>query len=224
MSTPSPTSSTASTTVVGAGTYDYIDTGTIGTDAIKLAIIYKPAAVSPVGSYAILDSSVDPRFIDTKSRPVLAQTFVENATGSVFTVAVNHLKSKGSPCDDVGDPDAGDGSGNCNGTRTAAAEALVDWLATDPTGQRRRRLPDHRRPQLLRQGDPDRRHQGRRRRHERHQRRLRRPGLRLPRRGRLLATCSTARSATSTMGWPTAPCSIRSPASRSGTSTPTSPI
>lgn len=49
-------------------------------------------------------------------------------------MAVNHLKSKGSACDDIGDPDTGDGSGNCNLTRTLAAEALVDWLATDPTG------------------------------------------------------------------------------------------
>jgi hypothetical protein len=49
-------------------------------------------------------------------------------------VAVNHLKSKSSPCDVVGDPDIGDGQGNCNLTRTTAAAALVDWLATDPTG------------------------------------------------------------------------------------------
>jgi Ca2+-binding RTX toxin-like protein len=34
----------------------------------------------------------------------------------------------------VGDPDTGNGAGNCNLTRKAAAEALVDWLATDPTG------------------------------------------------------------------------------------------
>jgi Ca2+-binding RTX toxin-like protein len=47
---------------------------------------------------------------------------------------VNHLKSKGSDCLDVGDPDTGDGQGNCNLTRKAAAQALVDWLATDPTG------------------------------------------------------------------------------------------
>ena len=46
---------------------------------------------------------------------------------------VNHLKSKGSAC--AGDPDTGDGAGNCNVTRTAAAEALANWLATDPTGQ-----------------------------------------------------------------------------------------
>ncbi len=120
--------------IFGAGTYATIDTGTIGTDAIKVGIIYRTATVVPVGSHAILDSTVDPRFIDTKSRPVLAQTFEEIATGGRFTVAVNHLKSKGSDCNDVGDPDTGDGSGNCNGTRTLAAQALVDWLATDPTG------------------------------------------------------------------------------------------
>lgn len=118
----------------GAGTYDYVHTGFIGTDAIKLALIYKPASVSLVGGYAILDSTVDPRFIDTKNRPTLAQTFMDNATGGIFTVAVNHLKSKGSDCNDVSDPDMGDGAGNCNLTRTAAAQALVDWLASDPTG------------------------------------------------------------------------------------------
>src|SRR5206468_404727 len=53
--------------IAGPGTYAFINTGTIGTDAIKVAIIYKPAAVTPVGAYAILDSSVDPLFIDTKN-------------------------------------------------------------------------------------------------------------------------------------------------------------
>jgi uncharacterized protein len=117
---------------LGAGTYDAIDTGPIGTDAIKVGLIYKPGVVTPVGPHKILTSAVDPRFIDTLSRPVLAQTFQVNATGARFTVAVNHLKSKGSAC--AGDPDTGDGQGNCNLTRKAAAEALVDWLATDPTG------------------------------------------------------------------------------------------
>ncbi len=113
--------------VAGAGTYDYIDTGAIGGDAIKQAILYKPAAVTPVGTYKILDSSVDTRFIDTANRPVLAQAFASVDGGNSFVVAVNHLKSKGSAC--VGDPDLGDGAGNCNLTRKAAAEALVDWLA-----------------------------------------------------------------------------------------------
>jgi predicted extracellular nuclease len=120
--------------VFGAGTYDYIATGAIGTDAIRLAFIYKPASVTPVGAYAVLDSSVDSRFLDDFNRPALAQTFQDNSTGGVFTVAVNHLKSKGSSCTAIGDPDLGDGAGNCNLTRKAAAEALVDWLAGDPTG------------------------------------------------------------------------------------------
>ena len=118
--------------VSGLPGYDYIDTGTIGTDAIKVGLIYRPAVVTPVGSYALLTSAVDPRFIDTKSRPSLAQTFEVNATGARFTVVVNHLKSKGSACDDVGDPDLGDGQGNCSQTRLAAARALVDWIESDP--------------------------------------------------------------------------------------------
>ncbi|HSF80329.1 MAG TPA: ExeM/NucH family extracellular endonuclease [Anaerolineales bacterium] len=119
---------------MGPGTYEYIATGAIGSDAIRQAFIYKPSSVSLVGDYAILDASVDPRFLDDYNRPALAQTFMDNATGGIFTVAVNHLKSKGSSCNAVGDPDTGDGSGNCNQTRKAAAEALVDWLAADPTG------------------------------------------------------------------------------------------
>jgi len=118
--------------VFGVGTYDYIATGAIGDDAIRGAFIYKPATVSPLGVFAILDSSVDPDFRDDYNRPVLAQTFQDNTTGGNFTVALNHLKSKGAPC--AGDPDTGDGAGNCNLTRKAAAEALVDWVASDPTG------------------------------------------------------------------------------------------
>lgn len=118
---------------LGVGTYDYIHTGAIGTDAIRQALIYKPAAVTPYGTFAILDSSVDARFLDDYNRPVLAQSFVD-MNGGIFTVAVNHLKSKGSSCEAIGDPDLGDGAGNCNLTRKAAAQALVDWLDTDPTG------------------------------------------------------------------------------------------
>ncbi len=118
---------------VGAGTYAFIDTGTIGTDAIKVGFIYKPASVSAAGAFEVLDSNVDARFNDSKNRPALAQTFTQISDGESLTVVVNHLKSKGSPCDDVGDPNLDDGQGNCNQTRTDAAAAIVDWLATDPT-------------------------------------------------------------------------------------------
>jgi predicted extracellular nuclease len=119
--------------IFGPGTYTAINTGVIGTDAIRVGLIYRPAVVTPVGSFQILTSEDDPRFLDTKNRPSLAQTFEVLTTGARFTVVVNHLKSKGSDCLDVGDPDLGDGQGNCNVTRTNAAQALVDWLAADPT-------------------------------------------------------------------------------------------
>jgi uncharacterized repeat protein (TIGR01451 family) len=117
-------------------TYAFIDPGVaqIGPDEITVGFIYRPGTVASIGSAAILDSSVDPLFNDDKNRPALAQTFEQRATGERFTVAVSHLKSKDSPCDDVGDPDMGDGQGNCNVTRTEAATALAGWLATDPTG------------------------------------------------------------------------------------------
>ncbi len=101
---------------------------------IRVALIYKPGSVTPVGAFDTLTSADDPLFIDTLNRPALAQTFSQNANGQRFTVVVNHLKSKGSDCNDVGDPDTGDGQGNCNVTRTNAATALANWLETDPTG------------------------------------------------------------------------------------------
>lgn len=115
------------------GTYDHIETGFIGTDAIKQAFLFKTATVTPVGAYDLLTSADDPRFVDTANRPALIQTFQEVATGERITVAVNHLKSKGSACG-AGDDSPGDGSGNCDLTRTQAAAALADHLATDPTG------------------------------------------------------------------------------------------
>lgn len=116
----------------GAAPYAAIDTQVLGGDAIRVGLIYRPSAVTPVGPFRVLDSSVDPRFDDTRNRPVLVQTF-QTATGGRFTVAVAHLKSKGSACG-TDDPDTGDGQGNCARTRTTAAQALADFLAADPTG------------------------------------------------------------------------------------------
>jgi predicted extracellular nuclease len=123
--------------------YAFINTGTIGTDAIKVGFIYQPTVVTPVGSHAVLDSTVDPRAITTQNRPALAQTFRRNGVRSdlqLFTVVVNHFKSKGSACDknppepgELFDPDTDDGQDNCKLTRTSMAQALIDWLATNPT-------------------------------------------------------------------------------------------
>lgn len=121
----------------GGEVYRFVDTGVIGTDAIKQAFVYNRQTVRPVGEFAILDSSVDPRFDDDRSRPALAQTFLRLGTGERVTVVVNHFKSKGSSgLTDPTDPDfdQGDGQGFWNHTRTQSALALADWLATNPTG------------------------------------------------------------------------------------------
>ena len=119
--------------VLGAGSYAFVDSGTIGDDAIKVGFLYQPATVNLQGTFAILDSDVDPRFDDTLNRPALAQTFALKSNDARLTVIINHLKSKGSDCNEVGDPNAGDGQGNCNVTRRNAAAALAKWAASDPT-------------------------------------------------------------------------------------------
>jgi hypothetical protein len=124
---------TALNGAMGSTIYAFIDTDTVGSDAIRVGLLYRVDALVPAGEFAILDQSVDPRFLDTKNRPVLLQTFDDAHSGERFSVAVVHLKSKGSPCDDVQDPNRHDGQGNCNRTRTQAVHALHDWLASDPT-------------------------------------------------------------------------------------------
>ena len=121
---------------IGSETYTFVnpDIPQIGTDEIAVGFIYKLETVSLVGGSQILDSSVDSNFIDTSNRPSLAQTFKYNFSDEVITISVNHFKSKGSGCDRLGDPDINDGQGNCNLTRLSAANALTNWLSTDPTG------------------------------------------------------------------------------------------
>ena len=97
-----------------------------GTDAIRVAVIYKPAKVTLVG---VAISDTDP----VNNRPTLAQTFAAPG-GERFTVVVNHLKSKGS-CPGAGDPDAagnldaGDGQGCWNGTRVQQVQRLRTFVA-----------------------------------------------------------------------------------------------
>ncbi len=118
------------------GPYAFIDTGPVGVDAIKVGFIYKPGTVTPLGDFAVLDAPgfVDPNNIGSaQNRPALAQAFAEIASGGRVTVVVNHLKSKSSGCG-AGDDTTTTGQGNCNLTRALAAQALLDWLALDPTG------------------------------------------------------------------------------------------
>jgi predicted extracellular nuclease len=111
--------------VAGAGTWATIPmpAGGTGTDAIRVAMIYKPSRVGLVGG-AVSDTSA------VHNRPPLAQTFA-TPNGERFSVVVNHFKSKGS-CPPAGDVDAdqGDGQGCWNATRVQQAQALGSFIAS----------------------------------------------------------------------------------------------
>jgi predicted extracellular nuclease len=126
--------------VTAPGTWAYIDADAgvgavdaLGQDAIKVALLYRPDRVMPVGTTAALATRAFVTGGDRaeRNRPALAQAFARHGDGATFVAVVTHLKSKGSACDA---PDAGDGQGECNAVRTAAAAELAGWLAEDPTG------------------------------------------------------------------------------------------
>lgn len=118
----------------GAGTWAYVPSPPIiptDEDVIRVAFIYKPARVSPVGSSVIHD---DPAFTGLARQP-LAQEFArvspERAAAPTFVVIANHFKSKGSVPDGApaGNTDNGDGQGNANAIRVAQARALASFAA-----------------------------------------------------------------------------------------------
>ncbi|MFN0283207.1 MAG: ExeM/NucH family extracellular endonuclease [Kineosporiaceae bacterium] len=124
----------------GAGTWAFADadagtgvTNSAGTDAIKAALLYKPAAVTPVAGATFTDRAQTVSGVGVFERNPVAQTFL-TSNGARVTVVANHFKSKGS-CPAAGtDPaneDAGDGQGCWNARRTAQATELVRWLGAD---------------------------------------------------------------------------------------------
>ena len=118
----------------GAGTWAYVPSPPIipaDEDVIRVAFIYKPARVSPVGSSVIHD---DPAFTGLARQP-LAQEFarvsLERAATPTFVVIANHFKSKGSVPEGApaGNADNGDGQGNANAIRVAQARVLASFAA-----------------------------------------------------------------------------------------------
>jgi predicted extracellular nuclease len=108
---------------IGAKTYAYVPKpAATGTDAIRVAMIYKPAKLSLVGG-ALSDNDA------VNNRPPMAQTFKVNANGARFSLIVNHLKSKGS-CGGAGagDSDSGDGQSCWNATRVKQVQRLYNYF------------------------------------------------------------------------------------------------
>lgn len=112
---------------MGANTYALVNSGTPGTDAIKVAVIYKPARVSVVGQPQV---PTDPDFaVDGGLRPPVAQRFAARANNGSFWFVVNHLKSKGSCPASASSVDRDDGQGCWNASRVRQATALNKWVA-----------------------------------------------------------------------------------------------
>ncbi len=113
---------------VGAATYAALPVPAQGTgsDAIRVAMIYKPARLVLIGNPV---SDPDP----INNRPPLAQTFAA-LNGERFSFIVNHLKSKsGCPAagdaDAAGNTDSGDGQGCWNATRVQQSRRLRTFVA-----------------------------------------------------------------------------------------------
>ncbi|PYE52933.1 ExeM/NucH family extracellular endonuclease [Deinococcus yavapaiensis] len=104
----------------GRTEYAAVQTGKIGTDAIKVAVIYKPGRVNLV-SFAVDNNSVF-------SRPPIAATFQDKVTSGTFTVIANHFKSKGCGSATGLNADLSDGQGCWNQLRKEQATALLDFV------------------------------------------------------------------------------------------------
>lgn len=104
----------------------------LGSDAIAVGLIYKTNKVEPLGNAVTTSAGV----FGFGNRQPLVQSFKEKANGEVFTLAVNHFKSKGSCPAGTTNPDRDlkDGQSCWNATRVKAANELMTWLATNPTG------------------------------------------------------------------------------------------
>lgn len=118
---------------------------------IRNEIIYRTDSVTPIGTArTIADDAFDEvrplsgtAGFEPVGRPPLAQTFAAKSKTKgatvehqqVLTVVVNHFKSKGSSCASIDDP-FDPFQGNCNLTRVAQSEALMEFVSDlqDDTG------------------------------------------------------------------------------------------
>ena len=104
-------------------------------DVIRLAYIYQPAEVTPVGDSSILTGS---EWFTGYAREPLAQEWqaVDEAqpVGTKFVTVVNHFKSKGSLATKF-ENDVDEWQGNNNLLRIAQAQEVTNWVAKEYAGK-----------------------------------------------------------------------------------------
>lgn len=112
---------------VGGHTYAWVRSPFTGYDVIRVALIYRQAAVQPVAPALATDGRID-RGYATFKRPALAQTFATLDGALRLSVVVNHFKSKGSCPGDGRDPNADHGQGCWNALRREQARQLLRFV------------------------------------------------------------------------------------------------
>lgn len=118
-----------------------------GSDAIMVAMLYRPSKVTPIKDAQVIrmpsqhmsatNAKGESVKIDAYQRDTLLQQFAINGAKkkSQLTIVVNHLKSKGSGCyedwlNEQKDKNYQNIQGNCNDFRVSAAMVLADKLKT----------------------------------------------------------------------------------------------
>ena len=95
-----------------------------GSDAIRVAIIYRADRVSPIGDVTMIRNDAF-----SVARTPVVQTFKSKQGGKPFTVVVNHFKSKGGAGDaNPANKNKGDGQGAYNAARRDQALAIVKYV------------------------------------------------------------------------------------------------
>ena len=121
----------------------------IGSDAIKVEIVYDSTKFDLLGAAILDDKGVAPAILAQaidgfifsngtygRSRVPLAATFQGKQAMRPITIVANHFKSKS--CSDTVVPGSGldvdqnDGQGCWNYVRTLSARAVIQWLGTTP--------------------------------------------------------------------------------------------
>jgi uncharacterized repeat protein (TIGR01451 family) len=111
----------------GAHPYAFVNTGgALGTDEIRVMLIYRTGVLSPIGA-AIVDANA------VHNRPPTAQTFdvvdaANKAFGQRFTAIANHSKSKGCGSAAGADLDQNDGQACYAATRLGQANRILTWI------------------------------------------------------------------------------------------------
>lgn len=110
-----------------------------GGDAIMVAMLYRPAKLTPQGDANVITLPVQ-KYLDAKGvekqasqRDSLVQTFTVEGSKDPLTLVVNHLKSKGSGClENLDGKEPADLQGKCTEFRVSAAKVLGEAVSKLP--------------------------------------------------------------------------------------------